>query len=1344
MSSPSFTSVRVAGGLLPADLFGRMVEGTDLPGVDPTDYHLLPGESVRRDASRKWEYLTGVWSAFKAELDRAGENAPTTGITRERWLLVLLRELEFGRVPSTPSGGLTVGERAFPVSHSWENVPLHLLGWGVDLDRRTKGQAGAAASAPQSMVQELLNASDEHLWAVLSNGRRLRLLRDSTSLVGSAYVEFDLEAMFDGELFSDFVLLYLLVHQSRFEVRDAAVGPASCWLERWRELAEEQGSRVRERLREGVEHALETLGTGLLRHPDNRLLRSKLASGELSRMSYNHALLRLAYRMLFWFVAEDRGALLDPDADTTVRQRYQEFFSSARLRELARRRRGDRHGDRWQQVRLVFDGLGREGGRPELGLYGLGGLFDLDGNDEPIEGSAAVGGAAGLPRAALANEDLLAVVRSLSLFQDRDGDVRRMVDFRNLGAEELGSVYESLLELHPQHDPADNTFTLEAAAGNERKTTGSYYTPDALIQRLLDSTLDPVLDEAQQAADPAEALLNVTVCDPACGSGHFLVAAARRIAKRLAAVESEEDEPSPDVVRRALRRVVARCIHGVDVNPMAAELAKVALWLAAMEPGKPLSFLDANIRVGNSLLGTTPRLLAEGVPNAAFKALDGDDKQIVKNLLNQNKKDHSGHVDLFSSGVPLRNTELARETSRVTSAVPDELGQVREQRRRLENLEKRHRERDKLPADAWCAAFVQHKTSETWDRVVTQGKLQGLGEQEQNLLTSATAEEVRRLAAEYGFFHWHLEFPHIFRVPEREAPDNPETGWSGGFSCVLGNPPWDRVKLQEQEFFAPRDAEIAKAPNANQRKKLIDALAESSELADRKLHEEYLAACRRADGTSRLLRDSGRYPLTGRGDVNTYQVFAENDRTIISGRGRTGVVLPTGIATDATTQYFFRDLVESAGIASLYDFENRNKLFADVDSRFKFCLLTMSGRQVREEAADFAFFAHEVADLDKPDVRFALKPDEITLLNPNTGTLPVFRSRRDAEITLGIYKRVPVLVDENSPEGNPWGVSFSTMFHMSNDSHLFHTREELEADGWQLDGNVFVRGEDRMLPLYEAKMIHHYDHRWATYEGDSTRDVELAEKRDPEFAPMPRYWVARQEVDKRLAGKWDRGWLLGWRDICRSTDERTTIATSFPLRAVGNNLPIMLANQEDARTIACLQANLTAFALDYPARLKVGGTHLNYFVYQQLPVLPPSDYHEYSPWNQKTDVCSWVSRNVLELTYTAWDMAPFAADLGDEGPPFRWDEQRRELLRAELDAAYFHLYGVERDDVDYIMETFPIVRRKDEQAHGEFRTKRLILEIYDAMAEAIRTGEPYETVLDPPPGRGPRHPARAH
>ena len=495
------------------------------------------------------------------------------------------------------------------------------------------------------MLQELLNRDDAYLWAILSNGATLRLLRDSTALVGSSYVEFDLEAIFDGELFSDFVLLYLTCHESRFAIQGDG-GPASCYLEQWRGFAAEQGERALDQLRDGVQQAISILGTGFLSHPANPHLRGRLdpRSADLKLDDFNRALLRLVYRMLFWFVAEDRGALLQPDPDDAgtatraslreARDRYAAYFSSARLRQLARRHRGGRHGDLFDAAQLVFDALGTEGGVPELALPGIGGIFESqrdDGTplplDEPLAG------------ARLSNEALLGAVRALSLVKPRDGGAWRRVDFGNLGAEELGSVYESLLELIPRYDPEQLAYTLETLAGNERKESGSYYTPTSLVECLLDSALDPLLDEACAHETPEErvsALLDITVCDPACGSGHFLVAAARRIAKRIAAEETGESEPPDAVVRAALRRVIGRCIYGVDINPMAAELAKVSLWLEALEPGKPLSYLDQNIRVGNSLLGVTPALLAEGLPDAAFTPIEGDDRKVAAALKKQN------------------------------------------------------------------------------------------------------------------------------------------------------------------------------------------------------------------------------------------------------------------------------------------------------------------------------------------------------------------------------------------------------------------------------------------------------------------------------------------------------------------------------------------------------------------------------------------------------------------------------------------------------------------------------------------------------------------------------------
>ena len=352
-------------------------------------------------------------------------------------------------------------------------------------------------------------------------------------------------------------------------------------------------------------------------------------------------------------------------------------------------------------------------------------------------------------------------------------------------------------------------------AGNERKETGSYYTPTSLVECLLDSALDPLLDEAcahGTAEERVTALLTLTVCDPACGSGHFLVAAARRIAKRIAAEETGDPEPPNAVVRAALRRVTGRCIYGVDINPMAAELAKVSLWLEALEPGKPLSYLDQNIRVGNSLLGVTPALLAEGLPDAAFTPIEGDDRKVCSALKKQNAAERQGQHDLFSpAGIPVTNATLAKRAAEVARTLPESLEDlhIHQQRQAQELAESPERRTQKLLADAWCAAFVQPKTEETRSTAITQAVLEHFGAGSYTLDPAAAEDLVTDLTRQYRFFHWHVEFPHIFRVGNGATDIDPATGWSGGFSCVIGNPPWERVKLQEQEFFASRRPEIA-------------------------------------------------------------------------------------------------------------------------------------------------------------------------------------------------------------------------------------------------------------------------------------------------------------------------------------------------------------------------------------------------------------------------------------------------------------------------------------------------------------------------------------------------------
>jgi hypothetical protein len=572
----------------------------------------------------------------------------------------------------------------------------------------------------------------------------------------------------------------------------------------------------------------------------------------------------------------------------------------------------------------VLRALGGDG-HPGLGLPPLAGLFDPDPHLPSIDGLPADP----LLGCTLTNEDLLTAVRKLA-WVALPGQRVQPVDYRNLGAEELGSVYESLLELVPRIDLTDHTFRLLTISGNERKTTGSYYTPPSLVSALLDTALDPLLDESTVgASSPADAearLLALTVCDPACGSGHFLVAAARRIARRLAQVRSGDDEPTPAQIQHALRDVVGHCIYGVDLNDLAAELAKVSLWMEALEPGKPLGFLDARIRVGNSLLGATPALLRGPVPDEAFKELEGDDKKTGAAVRKRNKaqaagKDGYAQDLLFAGGADPSNADLAAQRAALLD-LPDDVDSVRAQASSWEKHEQSPEYRARrLHADTWCAAFVWPMPpagTTSLPEPPTNAIMRAIAD---NPLSESHAEftnYAEHMAAQYRFFHWHVEFPEVFHVREDTVDATPQ-GWSGGFSCVIGNPPWERVKLQEKEFFAVRDPGIATAVTAAARKRLIAALEHSDSTADRALYREWMAALRMSDGLSALIRESGRYPLTATGDINTYAIFAEVARSIMGTTGRLGIIVPTGIATDATTQHFFRDLIAKRALTALYD-----------------------------------------------------------------------------------------------------------------------------------------------------------------------------------------------------------------------------------------------------------------------------------------------------------------------------------------------------------------------------------------------------------------------------------------
>ncbi|HUS91102.1 MAG TPA: DNA methyltransferase [Phycisphaerae bacterium] len=559
---------------------------------------------------------------------------------------------------------------------------------------------------------------------------------------------------------------------------------------------------------------------------------------------------------------------------------------------------------------------------------------------------------------------------------------------------------------------------------------------------------------------------------------------------------------------------------------------------------------------------------------------------------------------------------------------------------------------------------------------------------------------------------WAERFPHVF---SREG---------AGFDCVIGNPPWERMKLQEREFFDFSAPKIASAVHAATRRRLVRELEEGNP----ELHERYLRAKAAAERMLDYARSSGRYPLTGKGDVNTYAVFAELARSIVAPAGRVGLLVPSGIATDHTTREFFGNLVESEALIGLYDFENKKPAFPDVHRSFKFSILFFGGQQLRREAADFAFFCRQVEDLEDKRRHVKLTPKDLHLLNPNTRTCPIFRSRRDAELTKGIYRRVPVLVNEGRKEGgNPWGVSFLRMFDQTNDAELFTTADQLREMGFKEKDGRWRKGKGAYLPLYEAKMVQAYDHRAAGVRIEpgnwmrqgQTRATTPVEHQDADFRPEPRWWVAEEHV-RRVLGQHERAAYLCFKDVTSPTNMRTMIAAFIPLAGVLNSAPLVLLDQGISESAAaCLLANLNSFALDFVARQKVGGVHLNFYIVQQLPVFPPSRYKAKCPWSSRGRLERWISERVLRLTCTSDDMKPLAQAAGFRERVHAWDEEERADLQAELDAAYFILYGLEREDVEYALSTFSGTAHAGAGVFGPAVSDR-ILKHYDRLREQCR------------------------
>lgn len=1094
------------------------------------------------------------------------------------------------------------------------------------------------------------------------------------------------------------------------------------------------------------------------------------------------ATLVLLYRMLFVLYAEDRALLPIHDP------RYRDYSLRVIRDDIADKRDkggvfSNTAGNYWARLTELFIIISDGDDAVGMPAYN-GGLFDRA--RAPL-----------LARIRVPDAKLASVIDALA--RRTEDFLRAPINYRDLSVSHLGGIYERLLE----YNLADADGKLVARpASFARKVSGSYYTHDDLVKLILNESVGRLVKEKRATfaqlldsyakrktlknyewdaltdVDPAAQLLELKICDPAMGSGHFLVALVDWLADEVllamqevdtlvnampwAALWVEQGRPhtSPvagriaDIRRRILktgiehgwalderqlddrhivrRMILKRVIFGVDKNPMAVELAKVALWLHTFTVGAPLSFLDHHLQCGDSLHGEKLDAVREGLLafGVLFQGAELDRLEIAAKSL-------EAVADLTDTSIA-----EAHESKRLADSAREQVAPIhgllnfwRALRWLIPGWPDRQRRavgRSTVEGLTSTERVISELFSDRYNLVgvIQTGSIEGDGE----TITAVNAllQDAATLAREERFFHWHTAFPNVWR------------GSDGGFDAVIGNPPWDRIKLQEVEWLAERDLTIARQPRASDRKRLIAEL----ERKRAPLWQDYLAASERAVQQARVVRDSGDYPLLGGGDVNLYSLFVERATALVQPQGIVGLITPSGIAADKGASAFFRTLVENeaesgAHLAALLDFENKKVFFPDIHASFKFCALVFGGEALRFTQAKCAFFLHSVDELVEPERVLELSGADFLRVNPNTGAAPIFRTRRDAELTTQIYARHPVLVDRSSGvEQKVWPVRYVTMFHMTNDSGKFITRAELVKQGWQpAPLNRWTRfvsplpqaGEEAgereafAVPLYVGRMIHHYDHRASsvTVNEENLHNAALSEnltagaKADPNVFPEPQYWVAESDVP---AGKYF-AWALAFRDIARATDSRTMISAFVPHHACGNKLPMLVPiSAIDAASLTLLAANLNSFALDFVVRQKVQSTSMNWFILEQLPVIAPADFEQSIGG---VNIADFIRAEVLALTYTAHDMAAFARDLGyvDAGdavkPPFVWNADDRAHRMARLDALFMHLYGLSEADADYILSTFPIVREKDLAAYGRFRTRDLIL----AYGQRIKNGE---------------------
>ena len=1217
----------------------------------------------------------------------------------------------------------------------------------LPLDVRASSEDVRRGRTPHGQILRYLTAADydsggKIRWGILTSGNVWRLYDHRTRPRSTAFYEVKLDNILKKDDEDELRSFFLLFKRSSFVLQDGATTT-------FIESALQEGKRYEEKVAQDL--------SGVVFDDVFPTLVKALAKRTNEDLSTIHrTALILLYRILFVLYAEDRGLLPVNDrsyATYGMRKLLRDDIREKIAENIKFSSNATKYYDNLATLFRMIDE-----GDDSIGLPPYNGGLFTD-NAAPILGQVR-----------LDDETIAPVIFRLSHIEGDDGEPR-FVNYRDMSVQQLGSIYERLLEHQPAQD-ANGEITIRPNP-YARKDSGSFFTPQELVDLIVDQTLKPLVEERLEAferkaamletdrrtkserlielqkLDPAEAILDLKVLDPAMGSGHFLVTAvdflsdyiaelieyvpavpewldsdnayASPLLERVQNIRSEITDRASEngwrLVKSQLsdqaiirRMVLKRCIYGVDKNSLTVELAKVSLWLHSFTVGAPLSFLDHHLRCGDSLvgmrvtdmLGELDRLggmyagsavqAAQNATTVMMEIEDISDSDIsevkkssqlfegVENTTADLRKvlDFMCGIRWFAAGMNRRDRSNVEE--------PISLTLIENSQRAYQLLANGPKELDFERSENLAKRWAEF--SELW------GNATGIADKE-------------------GFLHWEVAFPGVWHQWQDIHP-------SGGFDAVIGNPPWDVIKLQEVEWFATRAPEIALQQTAAARRSAIRELRQH----DGDLTDEFDNAKSRADQLGKVIRVSGDYPLLGHGDINLYSLFVERAMNLIKPDGFVGLLTPSGIYADRTAADFFKQVSTGGRVYGLFDFENRKIFFKDVHASFKFCALIFGGTDRRLGEARCAFFLHDTVAINDPDRCFALTPTDFARVNPNTGTAPVFRNRKDAEITRRIYEQHPVLVDRTAKdEIRAWPVRYRTMFHMTNDSDLFRTAEQLKSEGfYPVQGNHWHRDNEVYVPLYEGKMVQAFDHRAAsitTHEGNIFRpgqpDKTLNEEHsDTSFTPRPRYWVD----GKAIASEYEQNWLLSFKAITASTNVRTMIATVIPKVGCGHSLSVFIGQDGglDAVNASCILSNLNSVGFDYVTRQKVQGSNLTLYTVEQLPVITPDGYDRLFGDKAAREI---VQDHVLRLTYTSHDIAPFARDLGYNGPPFKWDPEERRHLRARLDALYFHLYGISNDDAEYILSTFPIIRRQDEAEFDRYRTSEMII----AYMNALKAGD---------------------